>query len=631
MPRKSRHGSLDHFAETSDLLHGPSSLKELLAWPDDILGRFVAHDQVHNQGAGWRRFLAHMSRGIVATSDFSGWDSQKEVTRLMTLAAESLANCKVHGFVWVSCGDKEESPQRHMLREIAELEGGGACVLGDINDHVHADVLALVDAVEPDTTCTSAQRAQCYAAQLDILLRSATAFPVGQVAWCYMHKRKCPANILGALHLGLDRLSASGMQGPGPPGTGPMPGPKRRRKLMPQSSAEGRTGSDAWWYHALRVVELQQQHGSGTVNSNNSVRKNFLKAVLSMEEPHDGGPEEETDILQDGHEGEDEEQEPWLASWGSTACTAWTGLGHQQCDSDSTERPHNIFVAERHHRSKAEAEDFYWHENSNNYPFAAKQGKPLEDSHVCVEIKANGIMLGYPYNRPRSLGFAFKRDKFVWVGSSNPQAEFEEIFRRSVRATGDTYFIAGPDEVESEYRQMAECRGHTLPPSFGFDDVDTLTKVLPPGHVDRYLEWGKLREANQSLAGVFLADLDHHPHTGPTSGPFYPSMPTHSTTFSYSERRLHLGLEAFVVHGLHAYKELGEKPHYMCKFAPQLSKLSRRHQETLVGNSLFAPVVCAWMAYCLGNLQQRCDATALPQVLSGPTTGLELEEEEDAD
>jgi hypothetical protein len=274
-------------------------------------------------------------------------------------------------------------------------------------------------------------------------------------------------------------------------------------------------------------------------------------------------------------------------------------------------------VSERRARCQNQTEDFFFHENSHLYPIQQRQAIPLQSTHVMKSIKASGIMLGLPYNRPRCLAFGFDARKFVWTGGEDPQLEFEFIFARSLQLTGDAYFIAPQSEVQAEYSTIAHGRGHSLPDEYKFDDISVLTKILSPGTMDRLFEWQDKREGLQSPAGVFIADLEHHPDTrGPVAGPVFPTMVTHSTIFSYSERRLHLGIEGFAVHGVHLYPEqCGNSS--KCHFEHVLRRLTRRQQAMLVGNSLLCPLVGAWVFYCLANLHPKSFEAPQPSLGEG--------------
>jgi hypothetical protein len=107
------------------------------------------------------------------------------------------------------------------------------------------------------------------------------------------------------------------------------------------------------------------------------------------------------------------------------------------------------------HNRKAQCqsgrEDLFFHENSHLYPTSSKLTEPLQDTHTVLVVRSSGVMLGLPYNRPRSYACGFNKRRFHWVGSSNYQDEFELLFRRSVQMTGDEYFLASHAEVDARW------------------------------------------------------------------------------------------------------------------------------------------------------------------------------------
>ena len=198
------------------------------------------------------------------------------------------------------------------------------------------------------------------------------------------------------------------------------------------------------------------------------------------------------------------------------------------------------------------------------------------------------------------------------MGSSDPQKEFDDIFTRRVQMTGDCFFLATEEEVRAEYSAMAQSRKYDLRPGFRFDDIDVLTKVCAPGTVDRFVEWESEKQNLESLSGVYIADLDHHPGNGPTAGPHFPSLITHSTMYSWSQGRLATGLEGFAAHGVHMFEKACPGPACRFPFTNVIRRMSRRHQGILAGNSLHCPSILAWYVYCLGNLQSRAEPTRMP-------------------
>ena len=626
MPKPSgrtRRGSIDHAAATSELPPGPAELSEIAAWPKDILNRFMEYDRQHQQGGMVHRVSEHMQRGVLGTSEFSGFDSQAEAARLLVLALEDQLGHGVRGFHWLSSSDWMETPQREVLQQISDIDGGFGCVFGDIGSTVAECVNELLDSIEPAVGVGFEARVQSRQSQLEVLMQNSLASPLDQTSWCHMHGRQCPIGMKSPLANGLQALLAVGMY------QKPVEAqPVKRRKMRRSSSApwascetSSLSKCSPWWHLALQhMIDWDLPMNKDT----------FLTTVVDLLHVRRGrGPTAvEDDVLEDA--GTSGSEVPWVACWGSTVCKAYSSLGAAEGSSADSERTHHVFVSQRHHRAKNDVEDFYWHENSDLYPVEQKQAVPLADSHVTKSIRINGVALGYPYNRPRTLTFGFKKDKFHWMGAEDVQDEFMAIFARKLQSTGDIYFLADPEEVREEYSQRAQGRNYVLPTSFAFDDVDVLTKIFPPGQVSRYFQWQVERPKYQALNGAFLADLDHNTCRGPVGGPLYPSMPTHSTTWSFSQCRLHSALEGFFVHGLLLHDAcFGEHldQRYKCKFKHVLEALPRRQKEELLGNSLFCPGVAAWMLYCLGNLQPRCNQIALPPSI--PPSQPEEEPDED--
>ena len=136
------------------------------------------------------------------------------------------------------------------------------------------------------------------------------------------------------------------------------------------------------------------------------------------------------------------------------------------------------------------------------------------------------------------------------MGADDATAEFLSMYARSVELNGDVFFMASDADVIAEYKQLAQNRNTVLDGQFRFDDIDVLTKVMPPGGVERMFEHLDRREALQGLDGCYIADCDHHPDSkSPQAGIYYPTAITHGTPMSFSKGRLGLALEAFGAHG----------------------------------------------------------------------------------
>ena len=255
---KHRLGSLDHNAACSNMMPGPMSVEELFNWPLDILSRFRAAVAP----ATWGRLLSNLDRGILSTSDFSGWDSQCEVTRLLRIGLMQLTGEELNGIIWLRSSDCG-LPQRHVLREMSCHQGGHQCVLGDINKHVDRDVEKLLDELEPEEGMSSQLKSKLYAQQMDILMQSSIAFPRSQVAWCFQHRRGCPVNILGIAGMILKDMDANAFNCNIEDEAGPAGCMKKKRKVVDRFDTTV-AGASPWWRLVMEDLAQQQSQGIGT-------------------------------------------------------------------------------------------------------------------------------------------------------------------------------------------------------------------------------------------------------------------------------------------------------------------------------------------------------------------------------
>ena len=255
--------------------------------------------------------------------------------------------------------------------------------------------------------------------------------------------------------------------------------------------------------------------------------------------------------------------------------------------------------------------EVFFHENSPNYK-GSKLQESVGDTHVCRSVVLGGCTMGYSYDRARHYGAGWDPSIWRWVGAEDHQNELESVLRRSVQGTGDMYLVAPPKEVRQHYRNKAAVRGAVLEGDFDIHSPLVLSKVLPPGHVDRLLEWREWLEENPEHAGVdgsFLCDLDHHPGSRSIGGPYWPTMPTHNSIFSFARSRLATSMECFTAHGLHVYPETSTVFSYPHRNI--LDSLDIREQMLLLGNSLLLPCVCAWVMYVWSNLESVEDMSPL--------------------
>ena len=206
------------------------------------------------------------------------------------------------------------------------------------------------------------------------------------------------------------------------------------------------------------------------------------------------------------------------------------------------------------------------------------------------------------------------------MGAADHEAEFRALFSRSIEMTGDAYFVADESEVRAEYQRLVALRGAPLPSTFDISDPKVVSKLLSPSAALRIKEWEKLREAKQAPDGTYLADIEHNAHgKAPASGWLHPTMDTHALIYSWSAKRMGVGMEQFGVHGLHVHPPT--MVDWQCPFVELLKSLSPAKQRFLVGNSLLLPAVAAFVWYIMSNLQCRDVITPMPRVINNEHRG----------
>eukprot|EP00971_Amphidinium_carterae_P208683 4140419-Amphidinium_carterae.6 len=436
-----------------------------------------------------------------------------------------------------------------------------------------------------------------------------------------------------AIHNSLKSISSKGLQG-------------KHTHTHPALTAVtkgSRGGNTPWW----RLAALAK-HGA----SIEEYKRKLLKSLKDLPvqdglESLDGG-----DLLAGASTGlfEASEPVPRVFAWGSTPCQSYSAMGKHERNGAESELVHNVWLFERKCNVVRSSEDFYVHENSPNYP-PERQIDELADTHQVFTFLVSGTTFGLPYARLRRFTVGFDKKKWRWAGGENPQHEFDEIFSRRVVTSGDTYLMASDQEVLQDYQDRAQNRNNflvqdrsgrpetpNLPlntcnnfmraqlvsqdcpfgPTLGhaviihattqerirgsLGSVEVLSSCLPSGAVARRAEWAELR-ARQAVPGPYLCDLDHHPNTrGPQGGHLFPTLVTHSSTYSFAKERLVTNMELFGVHGLGVHtssvSDATRYPHL-----DFLRALPRAQQQSLIGNSLLLPAVAAVTLYFLSNLE----------------------------
>ena len=243
-----------------------------------------------------------------------------------------------------------------------------------------------------------------------------------------------------------------------------------------------------------------------------------------------------------------------------------------------------------------------FHECTRNYPVTEKLEKPLEPWFRTVWVKFGPDMLGFPTRRTRAMSFLMNRDKFAWVGPDTHneiQADFEAMFGRKIKLTGDSYLAADDSLVMDYYKDNLNKR-HVYPKSidpFSIQRKAILRHLLVPGMLMRLQAYEKkYRELNGSL-DAYIVDLVQSVNTrGDCSGQEFPTQVTHGTFYSITKERLILGCEQLFANGWFILKKACDI--FGSPLMPLMMHTLKDHElKFLSGNSMALKSLMAWFLY----------------------------------
>lgn len=218
-------------------------------------------------------------------------------------------------------------------------------------------------------------------------------------------------------------------------------------------------------------------------------------------------------------------------------------------------------------------------------------------------------MIGYPSRRLRVLTFNLSRDRLIWTGPAEAEEvrkDFLSVFGRQTILDGDVYLAAADDLVADYYRhRLAKKRMHVdAGAPFSFRGRAILRSFLPPGEVVRLDDYSKVYEVEHANNPTrsFIADLEQNVgQAGDSSGAWFPSQLTHGTYYSFSQRRLILGLEHLLANGLNA----GLHPTSVSPLAEVFQSMSGSQQKQLSGNGMNMQTLACWILYVAMNIKRK--------------------------
>lgn len=593
-------------AEDDEAPDGPATGPDLGYW-DQQFADVVAGSSMAP------RIEKLLRNGALAVTDYSGFDSPKEGFRIFLPRLADLMGTKFGEVHWVRSCDWGALQQKVLTQQSHLLHDGAACVFADINERVDpvaagwCDEMAPVKGLQPDAATKRNEAIEEFLAE-----NRTWAQPVHATSWCLVHKQRCPVHPLWAWHLAWNGEIHAAMRDAGSShelqqrgsadrSASPHTPPHKRRKVQETCQAN----PVPWWMRVRSPAsQSNQQQQNDEFMTPECLDRNGLGA---QEAP----------------------PQPLSISVAGLSCTDYSAVGQNKRSAGLTERHHSVWMQDRRTAAEHGVEDVAFSECSDRYPVHAKQALPLAETHHTVYAKLGPDLLGFPQRRTRCFAACINRARLVWVGPhpTDVREDFLKHFGRTLRVTGDAFFVASAEEISEALHQMAIKRKTKLPADFmSLPTPRYLHRLLPPGAMQRktaYDELAAKREHQES----YLADLDHHEGFGPKPGPMFPTCLTHSCVYSYRKERLALAFESLTAQGLDMYAAMaggrGTSP------IKEIFKNLKPHEcRFLAGNAMHVPTFTMWMVYVLGNCRPMDDFFQLrPLTLSSCSSADELDDE----
>jgi hypothetical protein len=241
------------------------------------------------------------------------------------------------------------------------------------------------------------------------------------------------------------------------------------------------------------------------------------------------------------------------------------------------------------------------------YPAGTKLGGPLSATHSIMSVSVKPEHFGWPVRRPRVFTAGLNRKTMIWVGGSDPSAEFASLFHCNNKLDGSVFLNATDDQVLDEVKRRSRLRGRHIDVEASLASVDGISphQLFPPGAVQRLSAHEKHRKTQFGLCNLpananWFGDLEQWPKGGTSvPGQSIPCCLTHGTLYAFAQKRVVHPLELFQAHG---YNTFADPTHpYHSLVTPLLQTLSSNELDTLVGNGWHLPTMASWILYVLSN------------------------------
>ena len=215
-----------------------------------------------------------------------------------------------------------------------------------------------------------------------------------------------------------------------------------------------------------------------------------------------------------------------------------------------------------------EPDILFW-ETSPHFPAEYfVQNEEVNSRYQCLALHVSPDELGWPVERKRCFGVWLHRSRIAFHGDLSLR-EFKSLFcNRKVEISGNVFFAAPDNYVLAHMLKKAASRGHHFREFVSLEELKRkLDVMVSPVTMKRYREYENIFQiracegygrsdvsdvdAKEALdvSTSFICDLEQS-HNFAKSGPLVPSIPTHSSLFSFQARRMLAGAEVLGCMGL---------------------------------------------------------------------------------
>ena len=394
---------------------------------------------------------------------------------------------KPYEMLHARCSDWGAVQQDVLKKQSRRLQSGLTCVFGDSAERLPSDARQWVDETAPgkdnDRLDSQALKAnQTITAFYDD--NKDWLFDKNRMCYCHVHRRGCPAypgqgfftpDVFGApMEIPSDQPSV------------------KKRKLIRRESAT--TSQLTPWYKHITVE--------------------------STDKPR-----------------------PLIFNVSGLVCKDYSQLGKQKgvAGRGESQRHHDWYCVEREMLAKAGLEDFFLTECAERYPAESLQKDFLSKTHDVHVVRASPVEMGFPIRRRRTFTIGINRETMIWTGPTDPakvQHDFEALFTRTVEMSGDCFFCAKGQDIETFLCERVALRKTILPSNYKTENMgEFLHVLLARSAMERKAIYDSKQFEKGGIWGAFLIDVEQICQLGCQPGPVCPPLNTHSEIYSYELSR----------------------------------------------------------------------------------------------